>query len=71
MGHCGNVGPHRSGRSNTLTEPRGAAAIDNVGGHGSGERVAGERLTELGGNKKMMDNWCRLLGTSSLKEGAV
>jgi hypothetical protein len=33
--------------------------------------VTGERLTELGGKKKMMDNWCRLLGTSNLKEGAV
>jgi hypothetical protein len=33
-----------------------------------GERVAGERLKKM---KKMRDNWCRLLGTNSLKEGAV
>jgi hypothetical protein len=66
-GHYGSVGPRRSGRGNTLAEPRGAAAINNVGGHCS-ERVAGERLKKM---KKRRDNWCRLLGTSSLKEGAV
>jgi hypothetical protein len=33
---CGNVGPRRSGRGNTLAEPRRAAAIDNVGGRCSG-----------------------------------
>jgi hypothetical protein len=27
-------------------------------------------VTELRGKKKKVDNWCRLLGTSSLKEGA-
>jgi hypothetical protein len=32
-----------------------------------GERVAGERLRK----EEMIDNWCRLLGTSSLKEGAI
>jgi hypothetical protein len=48
-------------------EPRGAAAIDYIGGRCL-ERVTGERLKKM---KKRMDNWCRLLGTSGLKEGAV
>jgi hypothetical protein len=43
------------------------AAIDNVGGRCS-ERVAGWQLKK---KKKRMDNCCRLLRTSSLKEGAV
>jgi hypothetical protein len=43
------------------------AVIDNVGGRCL-ERVAGKRLKKM---KKRMDNWCRLLGMSSLKEGAV
>jgi hypothetical protein len=33
----------------------------------SGERVAGKLLRK----EEKIDNWCRLLGTNSLKEGAV
>jgi hypothetical protein len=40
---CGSVGPRRSGRGDTLAEPRGAAAMDIEGGCCS-ERVAGKRL---------------------------
>jgi hypothetical protein len=49
MGHCGSVGPRRSGRGSTLAEPLGAAAIDNVGSRCSeshrGARGKKKRLT--------------------------
>jgi hypothetical protein len=35
-GHCGSVGPRRSGRGNTIAAPRRAPAKDNRGGRGSG-----------------------------------
>jgi hypothetical protein len=41
-GYCGSVGPRQSGRGNAIVEPRGAAAKDNGGGRGLGERVAEE-----------------------------
>jgi hypothetical protein len=34
-------------------------------------RSTGHLLEYIPFEKKMIDNWCRLLGTSSLKEGAV
>jgi hypothetical protein len=39
----------------------------NIGGGHCSERVAEEQLRK----EETIDNWCRLLGTSSLNEGAV
>jgi hypothetical protein len=52
-------------------EPRGVAVKDNRGGRGSRDRVTWERLKEGRENEEMVDNWGRLLGMSSLKEGEV
>jgi hypothetical protein len=58
-----------------MAAPWGAAAMNNRGGRYSErerERVGERRLEKNKEEEEQKtDNWCRLLGTSSLKEGAV
>jgi hypothetical protein len=46
--------------------------MNNRGGHCSEkEEVAEQQLKKKKKGEGKTDNWCRLLGTSSLEEGAV
>jgi hypothetical protein len=45
-GHCGSVGPRRSGRGSAIAAPQGAATKDNGGGRDTKEGAFGEQHRE-------------------------